>query len=110
MRLIFDQNLSPMLIGLLSDLFPGSIHVRDAGLHASGDEAVWDHAVQQQFVIISKDSDFRQRSFLFGSPPKVVWIRRGNCTTIEIEALIRSHYQDLLTFDQTVSAAFLALE
>ena len=110
MRLIFDQNLSPMLIGLLSDLFPGSIHVRDAGLHASGDESVWDHAIQQQFVIISKDSDFRQRSFLFGSPPKVVWIRRGNCTTIEIEALIRSHYQDLLTFDQTVSAAFLALE
>ena len=110
MRLIFDQNLSPMLIGLLSDLFPGSIHVRDAGLHASGDEAVWDHAIQQQFVIISKDSDFRQRSFLFGSPPKVVWIRRGNCTTNEIEALIRSHYEDLLTFDQTESAAFLALE
>ncbi len=110
MRLIFDQNLSPMLIGLLSDLFPGSIHVRDAGLHASDDESVWDHAIQQQFVIISKDSDFRQRSFLFGSPPKVVWIRRGNCTTIEIEALIRSHYQDLLTFDQTESAAFLALE
>ena len=110
MRLIFDQNLSPMLIGLLSDLFPGSIHVRDAGLHASGDEDVWDHAIQQQFVIISKDSDFRQRSFLFGSPPKVVWIRRGNCTTNEIEALIRSHYEDLLTFDQTESAAFLALE
>ena len=110
MRLIFDQNLSPMLIGLLSDLFPGSIHVRDAELHASGDEAVWDHAIQQQFVIISKDSDFRQRSFLFRSPPKVVWNRRGNCTTNEIEALIRSHYEDLLTFDQTESAAFLALE
>ena len=110
MKLLFDQNLSPILIGLLSDLFPGSIHVRDAGLQTSGDEAVWDHAVQQQFVIISKDSDFHQRSFLFGGPPKVVWIRRGNCSTNEIEAIIRSHYDDLLAFDQSESAAFLALE
>ena len=110
MKLLFDQNLSPILIGLLSDLFPGSIHVRDAGLQASGDEAVWDHAVQQQFVIIYKDSEFHQRSFLFGGPPKVVWIRRGNCSTNEIEAIIRSHYDDLLAFDQSESAAFLALE
>ncbi len=110
MRLLFDQNLSPTLVGLLSDLFPGCIHVRDAGLQASNDEAVWDHAIQQQSAIISKDSDFRQRSFLFGSPPKVIWIRRGNCSTNEIEAIIRSHHDDLLAFDQDESAAFLALE
>ena len=110
MKFLFDQNLSPTLIGLLSDLFPGSVHVRDAGLQTSSDEAVWDHAIQAQFVIISKDSDFRQRSFLFGSPPKMVWIRRGNCSTNEIEAIIRSHYDDLLNFDQAESATFLALE
>ena len=110
MKLLFDQNLSPTLIGLLSDLFPESVHVRDAGLRASSDEAVWDYAIDEKFVIISKDSDFRQRSFLFGSPPKVVWIRRGNCLTNEIEAIIRSHYDDLLDFDQAESTAFLALE
>ena len=109
MRLMFDQNLSPVLVGLLSDLFSGSIHVRDAGLQASSDEDVWNHDIQQQFVIVSKDSDFRQRSFLLGSPPKVVWIRRGNCSTNEIEAIIRSHYDDLLAFDQNEVAAFLAL-
>ncbi|MCH8987600.1 MAG: DUF5615 family PIN-like protein [Chloroflexi bacterium] len=110
MRLLFDQNLSPTLVGLLSDLFPGSIHVRDARLQTSDDETVWDHANQQQLVIISKDSDFRQRSFLFGGPPKVIWIRRGNCSTSDIEAIIRSHRDDLLAFDQDESAAFLALE
>ena len=29
-------------------------------------------------------ADFRQMSFLFGAPPKVVWIRLGNCSTEEI--------------------------
>ncbi len=110
MKLLFDQNLSPVLVGLLSDLFLGSTHVRDVGLQASSDEAVWDYAIQQQFVILSKDSDFRQRSFLFGGPPKVVWIRCGNCSTNEIEAIIRSHSDDLLTFDQADSTVFLALE
>jgi predicted nuclease of predicted toxin-antitoxin system len=33
---------------------------------------------------VSKDTDFHQRSFLFGGPPKVVWIRLGNCSTEDI--------------------------
>ncbi|MDA0265164.1 MAG: DUF5615 family PIN-like protein [Chloroflexi bacterium] len=110
MRLLFDQNLSPLLIGLLSDLFPGSIHVRDVGLQTSGDTAIWDYAIREQVAIISKDSDFRQRSFLLGSPPKVVWIRRGNCSTNDVEAIIRAHHGDLLAFDQAETATFLALE
>ena len=110
MKFLFDQNLSPVLINLLSDIFPESLHVRDAGLQASSDEAVWEYAIQQQFMIISKDSDFRQRSFLFGAPPKVGWIRRGNCTTREIESVIRSHSNNLLAFEQAESATFLALE
>ena len=90
MKLLFDQNLSPRLVALLVDIFPESVHVRDAGLRTADDETVWNYALQQQLVIISKDSDFRQRSFLFGSPPKVVWIRRGNCSTQDIESIIRS--------------------
>ena len=70
MRFLFDQNLSRGLLGLLADLFPGSIHVREAGLQAADDEAVWALAVEQRLAIISKDSDFHQRSFLFGQPPK----------------------------------------
>ena len=110
MRLLFDQNLSPLLVALLANLFPQSVHVRDVGLQAADDETVWNYAIQQRLVIISKASDFRQRSFLFGGPPKVIWIRRGNCSTNEIEAIIRLHYDGLLAFDQTESAAFLALE
>lgn len=52
------------------------------------DDAVWDYAKVQGFAIVSKDSDFAERSFLYGSPPKVVWIRLGNCSTATIEQLL----------------------
>jgi len=109
MRFLFDQNLSPRLVGILSDLFPGSMHVREAGLQAADDAVVWAYAVEQGLAIISKDSDLRQRSFLFGHPPKVVWIQRGNCSTSEIEMIIRERYNELLAFDQEEAGAFLAL-
>lgn len=41
MNLLFDHNLSPRLIKLVSDLYPGSVHVRDVALHAADDQVVW---------------------------------------------------------------------
>ena len=109
MRLLFDQNLSPQLRNLLADLYPGSIHVRDVGLQSADDVAVWDYAAQQGLTIVSKDSDFRQRSFLFAHPPKVVWLRRGNCSTTEIETILRVHYDDIVAFESDEVGSFFAL-
>ena len=109
MRLLFDQNLSPRLVGTLSDVYPDSIHVRDVGLQAADDENVWNYARDFGLVLVSKDSDFHQRSFLFGHPPKVVWIRRGNCSTSEIEAILRVHSLELLAFEDAEQDSFVAL-
>ena len=72
----------------LSDVFPGSVHVRDVGLARATDAATWGYAREHDLTIVSKDSDFHQVSFLRGPPPKVIWIRRGNRTTADIEALL----------------------
>jgi len=109
-KLLFDQNLSPRLIKALEDLYPGSVHVRDVGLNNALDETVWNYAARHGLTIISKDSDFHQRSFLFGHPPKVVWIRRGNCSTNDIEAILRAYHADLTEFEQNEEGAFLTLE
>jgi predicted nuclease of predicted toxin-antitoxin system len=63
----------------------------------------------QGLAIVSKDGDFHQRSFVRGPPPKVIWIRRGNCTTSEIEQILRARRQDLLDFGEAEDAAFLVL-
>jgi predicted nuclease of predicted toxin-antitoxin system len=109
-KLLFDQNLSPRLVRALAGLYPGSVHVRDVGLHDATDEAVWIYAAGHDLTITSKDADFRQRSFLLGHPPKVVYVNRGNCTTSEIESLLREHHNDLRAFEEDANAAFLALE
>jgi len=88
-KLPFDQNLSHRLVSALADVFPDSKHVRNVGLGRADDDAVWQYALAQGFAIVYKDSDFHQLSFVRGHPPKVVWIRRGNCSTDEIEALVR---------------------
>jgi predicted nuclease of predicted toxin-antitoxin system len=58
---------------------------------------------------VSKDADFRERSFVLGPPPKVIWIRRGNCSTDEIAALLRANHTEMLAFDANDASSFLAL-
>lgn len=109
MKLLFDQNLSPRLATALSNLFPESQHVHAAGLGKATDETVWNYARERVFTIVSKDSDFHERSLLLGYPPKVVWIRRGNCSTREIEDLLREHAAEIQTLASEPEAAFLIL-
>ena len=95
LKLLFDQNLSPKLVRLLSELFPGSIHVQDVNLDRADDKTVWKFARENDFLIVSKDVDFSERSIISGYPPKVIWIRRGNCSTKQIENILRSHADDI---------------
>ena len=96
-------------MGALADLFPGSTHVRDIGLATASDEEVWSYAAANGFTIVSKDADFHQRSFVLGHPPKVIWLRIGNCPTTEIIALLRSRVNDLISFVNDPEASFLEL-
>jgi predicted nuclease of predicted toxin-antitoxin system len=66
MKLLFDENLSPKLPRILSTDFPESMHVRDCGLKGFPDEDVWEYARNNGFTVVSKDSDFYQRSLLYG--------------------------------------------
>ena len=98
MKLLFDQNLSPRLPRILGELYQGSTHVRAVGLRDADDTRVWEYAKQHGFVLVSKDSDFQARSLLYGSPPKFIWLRVGNCTARAIEELLRKHSATIHAF------------
>ena len=89
MKLLFDQNLSPRLIRDLNDAYPDSTHVYVIQLDRASDVTVWEYARQYGYTIVSRDVDFSELSILRGSPPKIVWIRRGNCSTSDIELMLR---------------------
>jgi predicted nuclease of predicted toxin-antitoxin system len=108
-KLLFDQNLSHKLARRLADQFPDSTHVRDLSLQEADDLVVWERAKQHGFMIVSKDADFHQRSFLFGFPPKVIWIHLGNCTTTAVEQVIRKEFDAIEAFYDDTELAFLVL-
>ena len=90
MKLLFDQNLSRKLTNRLADIFPKSSHVQFHGLAEKTDTEIWEIARLNDFCIVTQDVDFAERSRLYGSPPKIVWLRCGNAPTKQIETLIRS--------------------
>jgi predicted nuclease of predicted toxin-antitoxin system len=98
MKLLFDQNLSPKLADSFSDKFNGTMHLQDLGLDGAEDMVVWEYAKSNSFTIVTKDSDFNNMVSLFGFPPKVIWIRKGNCTTQQIKVMITEHIEGITTF------------
>lgn len=109
MRLLFDEQLSEVLCDLLQDDFPDSLHVRRIGSPGSSDNSVWNLAKNHDCVLVTKDEDFIRMSVLRGSPPKVVWIRLGNCTTAQIAQLLKDHGSSVALFDRESEATFLEL-
>lgn len=109
MRLLFDQNLSPRLVRLLADAYPECSHVHALGMDAASDTEIWAYAAEHGYTVVSKDSDFHQRSLLLGAPPKVVWLRLGNCSVAETAALLRERYIAVRYFHDDTDASFLVL-
>jgi predicted nuclease of predicted toxin-antitoxin system len=109
-RLLFDENLSPRLPERLAAAFPDSRHVDDVGLHGRADAELWKYAGEHGFILVSKDNDFRQLSFLHGAPPKVVWLHVGNAPTRDIEALILARRNRIQDFVDDPESALLIVE
>lgn len=109
MKLLFDQNLSPRLVARLANLYPNSAHVADLGLATASDVTVWNYAHANNFMIVSKDADFSEMSLLRGFPPKIVWIQRGNCSTQEIEDILRNSFSAIEALNQDNNAGILLL-
>lgn len=98
MKLLFDQNTSPSLARNLDDLFPGSNHVYNLQMHERPDAEVWEFARRNDFIVLTKDVDFSEISMKKGFPPKLLWLRIGNCRTVHIEQLLRQHYDVIREF------------
>ena len=109
MKLLFDQNLSRHLPGLLRDIFPDSLHVRNLEMRQIRDSRIWQYAKEHDYLIVTKDTDFRDMSDTLGSPPKVVLIVLPNGPTPEVVSLLQERFGDILELYQDESRAFLEL-
>ena len=108
MKLLFDANLSPKLVGRLAELFPDSAHVFDTGLarHTS-DETIWEYAHANGFTIVTADSDFLDLSRARGAPPKVILIENCNYRTSRVEEVLRRHAIAIADLEHSPRAVLL---
>ena len=110
MKLIFDENLSPKLTALLAGEFPGCTHVETVGFKGEDDLNIWTYAKSvDQAIIVSKDDDFRELALRDGPPPKVIDLQIGNCSTHQVETLLRKNYDQIVAFSKSAEAALLEI-
>ena len=91
MKLLLDQNLSYKLVAKLGSGFPDSTQARLLGMAQASDTAIWQYAADNGFTIVTKDSDFYERSLIHGFPPKIIWLQCGNTSTEFVAGLLVAH-------------------
>jgi len=107
--LLLDENLSPRLLPQLSSLFPGMIHVRDAGLKQASDEAIWGWARSKSYTIVTTDADFAELSRRLGWPPKVIHLEECDFPLRIIEELLRQNAVRISEFEKDPATGLLGL-
>ena len=108
-RLLFDNNISHRILPRIAKLYPDSTHVMLEELDTSTDDEVWAYAREQHMTIVSKDSDFSDMVLHRGAPPKLIWIKIGNCRVADIEHLLISNHREIKAFIEESNSAILSL-
>ncbi len=109
MKLLLDENLSDQIVNRIIDLYPDSEHVKILALTNTDDGIIWEYAKANDFVIVSKDADFHQRSLLYGHPPKFIYLRIGNSPTSKIVQILRNNFNEIIRFEYREFESILVL-
>jgi len=78
MKLLLDENLSRRIVPFIQDRYPGSSQVALIGLEQVDDKIIRQYAIDNDYVITTKDADFYEMSLVYGQPPKIIWLKMGN--------------------------------
>ncbi len=98
MNILFDQNISFRILGLIQDKFPDARHVKEFSLQFASDIEIWKYAKSNSFHLVTFDADFYDLAALFGHPPKIIWLRIGNTSTQNLSNKILSHFEVIRSF------------
>lgn len=100
MKLLLDENLSHRLLETIQDLYPGSVHVTQAGLsRATPDRKIWDYALTNGFIILTADTDFISLANALGPPLKVILLENCDYPTQVAAKVIRASAAQIAKFE-----------
>ena len=82
----------------MKEYFPDSTHSEFHDLDERNDKEIWEFCKKFNYMIVTKDKDFIEFSILYQSPPKVILIRTGNCSTEVVKNLLIINYETIKEF------------
>ncbi|MFT4251947.1 MAG: DUF5615 family PIN-like protein [Caulobacter sp.] len=90
-----DAQLPPVLAEWLRAQGLAAEHLCERGLLAASDGDIWDLAVREDYVIVTKDRDFVEWSRHRDPRARVVWVRLGNTGREALLARMQGALADL---------------
>ena len=109
MNLLFDQNISPRILRVLPPELSNCEQVRFVGLENSSDFDIFLFARENDFAVVSFDSDFVDLNAMHGTPPKIIYLNTGNLTTKNVSELIGDNILRISHYLNTESDDILEL-
>jgi predicted nuclease of predicted toxin-antitoxin system len=95
-KFLIDNQLPPALARFIAqDLRVEALHVVDAGLRDASDAEIWQHASENDFVLISKDEDF-VTLYLKTPSARLLWVRLGNCRRLFLLRVFGEQWKRIL--------------
>ena len=92
MNFIIDAQLPKSLADFLCSKGHDAVHTLDLSeQNRTTDRTIIDISLKQARVVISKDTDFLESFFVNGEPEKLLLIKTGNITNIELLHIFELH-------------------
>jgi len=108
MKILCDIHISIKITKLFASKGISSVHVNDIlNKWFTSDIKIGDFADENDFTVITKDSDFKNSHFIKKSPKKLIKINLGNISTVRLLEIFESCYT-LITekFDSNLECYF----
>jgi len=111
MKLLLDANISWRLIPVMEEHFGECIHVDDIPelSFPAKDTKIWQYAKDNGYAIITHDNDFNDLIAIRSFPPKIIWLRTGNCNRKSTSDILVRSKQSILEFLKSDESGLLEI-
>ena len=97
MKVLVDNQLPAALARWLAARGLDACHVSDVGLEDASDQCIWNYAIAEGRVLVSKDEDFLHLATRSEVAAPLIWVRLGNCRKQALLAAFDALLLHLLT-------------
>ena len=98
MNFLLDAHLPPALVGMLQAAGHDAVHTSSLSAgNQTPDRVINELSLQQERVVVTKDTDFYYSHVLQGRPFKLLLVRTGNIRVRDLKALFQRHLPQIIT-------------